>query len=835
MLTPFTPSTITLRRPSGESDFILTKVETHNNNSNSSNNISSGKSNANSHNGDDDNDGETISVPFQRPKANSASCITDGIRASHFLSTMGAYMIKHDYLLTPPVALNVPHQTTPTQPARRKNSWQEIFKRDFKNFRVHAADSIKGSVDSLLTRLSNNSESASRYSTFLQASNDLIIEVLPRNDEYDGRILNGYGRKIFRKKGYYKMRSKSKSPVNNERWKRLSKSCKLNSELQQHLSELDRYITMEKLRRNSELEHNNACDGCSGKNIASFTRNSKNINNNNIFNNKNHEMKMKKEHATYSYNNDNNHVNSYKEESDQLFSSNSTIQFKILQQQQLSQILQQQQPQQSQQQKQQRQYQIHDEQQLRESFQKLLQLNDTQSILFTHCSNNEQKQLPKQNSQKHQHQHHHQHQQQQQQQQQQLRDNQQQPSQQKGQKQSRNKTFAASYSTNQLPEDLSKSCPDRSFICPLQGVSVGQGRFKACLPLNAFPKGHICLKVRGYRLEIIQLIKRRGDGRRSGGSSREGSDDGRLEWISHVESNRDNETEISTRDKKIATGANHMSERRTYSGESSLNVNSFYGECEAHSGDTPRRKISDCTEYNYAKKMNNFNSNNKACANMDDNIDRTTNECIKNTKYSRANTMSDRGVVSNNSSSSLRFSYFAPISIGNNNFSSNPSTSFNLGNNTNSNLILNCSSNVLNGCSQQHIETIPVRSNQGSRRNSRNEETIAATGKNNVPHPPDDFPISGYRYLGSVSIPIFVEPSSIDFGLDNLLQWLKIDGKLKGCISSSCLNLDDPLDDDDDDINIGGNDDDNDDDGLVVATVAGHDDDGLLEIERKKN
>ena len=65
------------------------------------------------------------------------------------------------------------------------------------------------------------------------------------------------------------------------------------------------------------------------------------------------------------------------------------------------------------------------------------------------------------------------------------------------------------YSTvkDQLPKDFLKNYSDKSFSCPLQDISISSGKFKARLPLTSFPCGHVCLKVRGFRLEIIHLLK----------------------------------------------------------------------------------------------------------------------------------------------------------------------------------------------------------------------------------------------------------------------------------------------------------------------------------------
>lgn len=70
------PWAITIRRPSGEADFILTRVDSGGDGSASNNPPETMEG----------NDGEKRSgkawvTPFQRPKANSSSCITDGIKA----------------------------------------------------------------------------------------------------------------------------------------------------------------------------------------------------------------------------------------------------------------------------------------------------------------------------------------------------------------------------------------------------------------------------------------------------------------------------------------------------------------------------------------------------------------------------------------------------------------------------------------------------------------------------------------------------------------------------------------------------------------------------------
>ena len=71
--TMLVPSTITVRRPSGESDFILTRVDSLA----VSGHPEAGKGSGNRAETADGNE----TIPFQRPKANSASCIIDGIKA----------------------------------------------------------------------------------------------------------------------------------------------------------------------------------------------------------------------------------------------------------------------------------------------------------------------------------------------------------------------------------------------------------------------------------------------------------------------------------------------------------------------------------------------------------------------------------------------------------------------------------------------------------------------------------------------------------------------------------------------------------------------------------
>ena len=199
-----------------------------------------------------------------------------------------------------------------------------------------------------------------------------------------------------------------------------------------------------------------------------------------------------------------------------------------------------------------------------------------------------------------------------------------------------------SHSNVQLPEDFSKCCPDRSFDCPLQGVCIYDGRFRACLPLSSFPQGHVCLKVRGYRLEIAQLINN----------------------IDPFE-----------------------------------NRNFFL-------------KAASEASRNEVQKMSSFNYDNSKL------------ECLRGSFSSTKN--------------SFQFQ-------------------------------------TRNSSQLEMLPLVALKSEK-QKRNANNDEGLM-----------------GYKYLGSVSVPIFVEPSTLEFSIDGDMRWLKIHGMTKGCISSSCLNLEDQM------------------------------------------
>ena len=71
------PWAITIRRPSGEADFILTRVEDGAEEGRKSSCASPQLPGMEESSEDDKNS----TIPFQRPKANSSSCITDGIKS----------------------------------------------------------------------------------------------------------------------------------------------------------------------------------------------------------------------------------------------------------------------------------------------------------------------------------------------------------------------------------------------------------------------------------------------------------------------------------------------------------------------------------------------------------------------------------------------------------------------------------------------------------------------------------------------------------------------------------------------------------------------------------
>lgn len=334
-----------------------------------------------------------------------------------------------------------------------------------------------------------------------------------------------------------------------------------------------------------------------------------------------------------------------------------------------------------------------------------------------------------------------------------------------------------SLSNTQIPSDFSKNCPDKTFSYPLQGLSISQGQFKAFLPLSSFPRGHICLKVRGYRLEILHLIKSISTSKSANSlkkksntlSVRKDSTKNNIKvepiclnsclndfsfsnqtnkFYNHL--NRSNLYSSIHRNyqnivvPKLDTSLyNHEKPRVSYKSRSTQDSdNNYYNHKNANKNKNDQNN--DINNNYFTKNCNNFNNPyNNHSFHIDSSLNHSSQKNYTYTTYNTSNTNYNSKTYNNSSPNS--------------NYTNNPNNTYNLNYTTNTSKLPSPTHN------ENHVST--------------EEDKLLA-----------------YCYLGNVSVPIYVEPSSLELDVDEKCQWMVLRGKMKQCISSNCLNLEDDED-----------------------------------------
>ena len=319
------------------------------------------------------------------------------------------------------------------------------------------------------------------------------------------------------------------------------------------------------------------------------------------------------------------------------------------------------------------------------------------------------------------------------------------------------KVKAYSNTNKQLPENFSRDYSEKCFSCPLHGLSISQGRFKAFLPLYAFPQGHICLKVRGYRLEIVHIIK--------SAQNSSGSKNSRKKSISFL-------TRINAKnnvpDEPICL--NTTLNDYSYS-NLSKNFNSQSKSCQACQSSVYFNHSKNCDACTHKTRSDNSSKNGFK--------EHAREDCCKSKSDKNEGSNAKESLKKHKSTTSMKISSFS-----NRKMSATGSLNSSLYDTTASQTCHPCSSPPFHA---EKVCTHNTPSDIKKLPNSMKEPSYSCA----------ESPLSGndedrliaYNFLGNVSLPIFVEPSSLDFDVRG--QWMVLTARTKLCISSNCLNLED--------------------------------------------